>query len=237
MKNKVIFVVDGEFMRDRIFKMKAFFFNGPGIREHCLRHLGPEEELAKILFYDATPFMEKGEHPISGTIDFSATDLVKRKHDFLRSLRETPTLAIRLGRTAWQQGEWQLQSRKLLALIRGDIRLDDINAEDITAKIRQKGVDMRLGIDIATIAYKKQAHRLVLITDDADFVPAVKLARREGITVTLDPLWAKVADDLREHVDYVSNRLPLTDRLPEGVIMSRDPKEFDPEAPPSNHHR
>ena len=141
MKNQVIFIVDGEFMRDRIFKMKAFFFNGQGIREHCLRHLTPDEELSKILFYDAYPFMDKGEHPISGPIDFSSTDLVKRKHDFLRSLRETPKIAIRLGRTAWQQGEWQLHSKKMLALVRREINMDNVTADDITAKIRQKGVE------------------------------------------------------------------------------------------------
>ena len=37
------------------------------------------------------------------------------------------------------------------------------------------------------MAYKKQADQLVLVAADADFVPAAKLARREGIDFILDP--------------------------------------------------
>lgn len=42
---------------------------------------------------------------------------------------------------------------------------------------KQKGIDMKIGIDIATLTLKK----LVLI----DFVPATKLARIEGIILPL----------------------------------------------------
>lgn len=48
---------------------------------------------------------------------------------------------------------------------------------------------MRIGIDIASITLKKQAGTIKLVAGDADFVPAAKLARREGVRVMLDPLW------------------------------------------------
>ena len=67
--------------------------------------------------------------------------------------------------------------------------------------LRQKGVDMRIGLDIASVTLKKLAHTIVLIAGDADFVPAAKLARREGVQFILDPLWQKVSDDLFEHID------------------------------------
>lgn len=67
--------------------------------------------------------------------------------------------------------------------------------------LRQKGVDMRIGLDIASVTLKQQAHTIVLISGDADFVPAAKLARREGVQFILDPLWQKVSDDLNEHID------------------------------------
>ncbi len=50
---------------------------------------------------------------------------------------------------------------------------------------------------------KRQADTLVLVTGDSDFVPAAKIARREGAEVILDPLGQKVDDDLEEHVDGV----------------------------------
>ncbi len=58
-----------------------------------------------------------------------------------------------------------------------------------------------MGIDIASIVYKRLADRIVLITGDADFVPAAKLARREGLDVILDPLWATISPSLNEHID------------------------------------
>ena len=39
------------------------------------------------------------------------------------------------------------------------------------------------------------------VAGDADFVPAAKLARREGVQFVLDPLWRSVSPDLLEHID------------------------------------
>lgn len=60
---------------------------------------------------------------------------------------------------------------------------------------------MRVGLDIASITLKRQANVIVLVAGDADFVPAAKLARREGVRFVLDPLWRNVSDDLLEHID------------------------------------
>lgn len=74
---------------------------------------------------------------------------------------------------------------------------------DLKLGLRQKGVDMRIGIDITTLTLKKQVDTIILITGDSDFVPAAKVARREGVEFILDPLWQSVNDDLHEHVDGV----------------------------------
>ncbi len=67
--------------------------------------------------------------------------------------------------------------------------------------VNQKGVDMRIGLDIASMAYKKQVDQIVLISGDSDFVPAAKLAGREGIDFILDPLGAGIKNILMEHID------------------------------------
>ena len=43
---------------------------------------------------------------------------------------------------------------------------------------------------------------------DADFVPAAKLARREGVQFILDPLWQNVSPDLFEHIDGLRSGFP-----------------------------
>lgn len=69
---------------------------------------------------------------------------------------------------------------------------------------------MKIGIDIASLAYKKQVDQIILISGDSDFVPAAKLARREGIDFVLDPLWASIKPNLHEHIDGLrSNRKKL----------------------------
>ena len=60
---------------------------------------------------------------------------------------------------------------------------------------------MKIGVDIASLAYKKQVEQIILIAGDSDFVPAAKLARREGIDFVLDPLDAPIKEELFEHID------------------------------------
>ncbi|MBF0111054.1 MAG: NYN domain-containing protein [Magnetococcales bacterium] len=77
----------------------------------------------------------------------------------------------------------------------------DFGEDDVSLILRQKGVDMRIGLDIASMTLKKQADTIILVTGDSDFVPAAKLARREGVEFILDPMWQNVNDDLFEHID------------------------------------
>ena len=89
----------------------------------------------------------------------------------------------------------------LKTLLNGQIGAADLVDTDFAPALRQKGVDMRIGLDIASIALKRQAEMIVLVAGDADFVPAAKLARREGVQFVLDPLWRSVSPDLLEHID------------------------------------
>ena len=60
---------------------------------------------------------------------------------------------------------------------------------------------MKIGLDILTLALKQQVEQIVLIAGDSDFVPAAKMARREGIDFVLDPLGNKIKDNLSLHID------------------------------------
>lgn len=60
---------------------------------------------------------------------------------------------------------------------------------------------MKIGVDIASLAFKGLVDQIVLFAGDSDFVPASKLARREGIDFVLDPMQAHINPDLFEHID------------------------------------
>ena len=79
----------------------------------------------------------------------------------------------------------------------------EITAADLRPDIQQKGVDMRIGLDIASLTLKKQVGVLVLVTGDSDFIPAMKFARREGAQLFLVTLGHSGQDGLYEHADLV----------------------------------
>ena len=85
--------------------------------------------------------------------------------------------------------------------MRGNLAVQQLADSDFAPTLRQKGVDMRIGLDIASITLKRQAQVIILVSGDADFVPAAKLARREGVQFVLDPLWHVISPDLFEHID------------------------------------
>ncbi len=92
--------------------------------------------------------------------------------------------------------------------MKGEISFDEITENDVFYEMRQKGIDMKIGVDIASLALKKQVNQIVLISGDEDFVPASKLARREGIDFILDPLWNPVDSSLFEHIDGLNSTSP-----------------------------
>lgn len=88
-------------------------------------------------------------------------------------------------------------------------RWSALSNDDVSLDLRQKGVDMRIGLDIAALALKRFVNTIVLVTGDSDFVPAAKLARREGLQFILDPLWQpRNLDALHEHIDGLQSGLP-----------------------------
>jgi len=117
-------------------------------------------------------------------------------------------VALRLGEVPASHVHWQLKPGVIKELAKGLRKWEALGDDDFQLNLRQKGVDMRLGLDIASLAYKRQVNQIVLISGDADFVPAAKLARREGIDFILDPMWATIRPDLSEHIDGLRTVCP-----------------------------
>ena len=206
---KVVFMIDGWFMRKRIYSLKAFSYNAAEIRDYCRKHLRDNDTLYRIFYYDTPPLQVKAHNPITKEfIDFSKTSVAKAQNGLLKSIKKTPNFALRLGRTNWRNKNWVLDYSKLKGLLSKKISIDDLTRLDIHPRIEQKAVDMKIGIDIALIATKKLADLLIIITADSDFVPALKLARREGMMVGLDPLRSPISPYLSEHVDFIDSKIP-----------------------------
>lgn len=144
--------------------------------------------------------------PCGTPIDFGKSSAAQHMKKRLDSIRETPYMALRLGKVTWQN-DWILSNDVITDLMNGKRDITSLCDHDFQPNIQQKIVDMKIGLDISTITYKKFASRIVLIAGDSDFVPAAKLARMEGIHVTIDPMGKRLTPDLIEHVDFVHTEL------------------------------
>lgn len=163
--------------------------------------------LYRILCYDCAPFDKGSTNPISDKfIDFRRTPAAVRNKEIHRLLLEKRSVAIRRGILAARG--WIFTEEAFKAIARGHKTREQLTPDDVIFDLRQKQVDMKLGLDVASLAYKRQVDRIVLIAGDSDFVPAAKLARREGIDFVLDPLWNPIDPDLKEHIDGLKSFWP-----------------------------
>ena len=158
--------------------------------------------LYRIFYYDCPPSDERIYHPLTQTsVDFSKELIYDWTLDFFDELKRKRKVALRLGKLSKGNSEFVVSSRTLRKLCGKRISVDDLSAEDFSPSFKQKGVDMRIGVDITSLSYEHIVDQIVLIAGDSDFVPAAKLARRKGIDFILDPLNQQVNDDLFEHID------------------------------------
>lgn len=159
------------------------------------------DHLYRIFFYDCEPVQKKMHNPISRkSVDFSKSDEAVFRLALHKELIKKRKVALRLGKLS-SDVDWIFKPSIAQDLLKGRKALADVTDADVILSVRQKGVDMRIALDISSITLKKQANRIVLISGDSDFVPAAKFARREGIDFILDPMWQRIPDDLNEHID------------------------------------
>ena len=210
-------LIDGAYFINRVRHFEPHnYFNAQRIADLAIRcamlHLSDKKranektvrkELYRIFFYDCPPIAKKMHNPITKkAIDFSKSDEAIFRLELHQKLLKKRKLALRLGDLA-KTAEWVIKPDIEQSILKGkrDLKLTPLKENEVIINTRQKGVDMRTGIDITTLSLKKQVTQIVLIAGDSDFVPAAKLARREGVDFILDPIHKNIPDKLNEHID------------------------------------
>ena len=206
--DKVAILVDGSYYKKCY---NAQYKSNPkpdSIITHCNKLLSRPEfnnkELLRIFYYDCLPYDGKEVNHMTGhEVDYSQTEPFKQSMAFFNDLMTRDNIAFRKGHL--QLNGWKIENTKLKGLIRKDQK---IGIRDIKEDFKQKGVDMKIGLDIAWLATKKIVDCIILITGDTDFVPAMKFARREGVRVILNALMTHPSPSLREHADLTMELSP-----------------------------
>ncbi len=205
---KTAILVDGAFYRRRSYTAFGDVTaeeRAKELEKYCRYHLNWKDEsneLYRIFYYDCPPLSMQVYHPLlKKNIFLGKTEQYEWMNSFIDELKKKRKIALRMGEISRASVRYSLKERVLNDLMKGTINVEDLKETDFLFFANQKGVDMRIGLDIASLAYKKQVDQIVLISGDSDFVPAAKLARREGIDFILDPLFTHINPSLGEHID------------------------------------
>lgn len=213
---KTAILIDAEWFRIGLQKVLGNQLGHAGVTadvmyRNALIALNPvEEELYRLFYYDCPPYQGKEDNPISKMeVDFSSLAKFHSRSRFLNEMSGKDFVAMRLGMI--RPGGWTLTDRWVKKTLNSNLPMQSPQAQDVYFNMEQKGVDMRLGIDVATLALKQQVERIIVISGDTDMIPAIKLARREGVQVALVALQggAGVNKHLVEDSDLVRTIRPI----------------------------
>ena len=117
--------------------------------------VGEGNELLRAYYYHCPPY--RGSPPSE-----DEHERYRKRQGFFTALGHIPRFEVRLGRLAF----------------RG---LDE-NGNQI---FQQKRVDIMLGVDMVLLALKQRVSKVVLLSGDSDFTPAVEAVKAEGVLTTV----------------------------------------------------
>ncbi len=197
---RIAFIVDGGYFCKRYKVRYKKYPNANDVEKYItsiFKYIKKENsiqnlEIYRVFYYDCPPIevdflISKLENKQISTEDMERfSDYYKEQHNNMRNFHNN------------------LKRKNYFALRMGILQFKGINEKYKKPILNQKGVDMRIGLDIADITSKKLCSKIVLISGDTDMIPAMKKARKEGIHVYLDIMNdAKYTLDLVTHSDVI----------------------------------
>jgi uncharacterized LabA/DUF88 family protein len=190
---KIIILIDGGFLR--VKSQLAGKTYTPGFIERFAHKCKlADEDIFRILYYDCAPSTQTVTLPVSGNpYTFQGSD------HWMHELAGKDLFAVRRGVLkfrGYKPKNTPVAPKR--ALTDADFKPD----------FEQKGVDMRIGLDIAAYSANRAVDRIVLVSNDTDCVPAMKYGRKAGLQiVTVQLPGSTSAKELVAHSDF---RRPVT---------------------------
>jgi uncharacterized LabA/DUF88 family protein len=214
---------DARVMGDLVWRLSA---------AHLFERNQPKRHLFRIFFYDSPVTDQKVLLPISKqSVDLAKTKEGQFRLAFHRQLQRKRKLCLRLGESVEMSG-WALREDSLPDLLARRISVDELLDEDFMPLNTPRGIELRMGVDLASLAYKRQVQQVVLMTGDGHFSAASELLRFEGIDVVLDPMWQNIPEDIFAFIDGLRSTCPPADRAAEFLSrVGSDNADADEDVP------
>jgi uncharacterized LabA/DUF88 family protein len=166
---------------------------------------------------------------------------------FLHAIGELDLVQTRLGFLSEITPDWQNDVRSGLDACGVKIERFEEHCP-LGPRLRQKGVDITLAIDLVRLADRGAIGHALLLIGDSDFAPAIEVARDAGVLITiLTPERFGISGKLREHADRTVEipardiaallrprpaRNPVIQTMPAADITSPEQETVPPAARP-----
>ncbi len=203
MPAKFAILLDGGFVVARFRERLGRHPTSADVVQKC-RALANEPVLERLTllrtyWYDAPPTRDRVRNPVNNAaFDLGTTTRYSESKALQAELELSPDFALRLGELMFRG--WRVRARAIHSLKREGRAIEP---GDLIPNLEQKGVDLRIGLDIARLSLRALVDTIVVVSGDSDLIPAFKFARREGLRVVLDHLGAPVRRELKAHADLV----------------------------------
>ena len=193
-------LIDGAFLRKKFHAAFKKDITAENIRLFSLDLLKKfnlqQNDLHRMYYYDCEPCTAKTSTPVTNrAFLFEKTPQYANGMKLLSDIKKLDFFAVREG--TLQFSGWKLR--------KSAYNKQPLTDDDFEPELRQKGVDIKIGLDLAWISYNHIAERVIFVTGDSDFVPAIKTARRNGIFVYLVTLNHMVRGELPDNCDVCNN--------------------------------
>ena len=187
MSKKTAVLIDAGHLRVAL-KKASQPYTAAYIEKICLQCAPADEEIVRILYYDCEPFMGDLTLPVSRQkLPYGQTS------SMLHDLALKDLFAVRRGVLKFRG----------LAVKKNQQPSNPLQDSDFSPTFEQKGVDMRIGLDMALFSANRSVDLIALMTNDTDCIPAMKYARRAGLQVALIRLpGSRQAPELFAHSDF-----------------------------------
>jgi uncharacterized LabA/DUF88 family protein len=194
---ETVVMIDGAFIRKKFRSAMKTDISAADIQQiiaRIFRLVDISNHNYRVYFYDCKPCSEKTSLPISHTTyDFETKPQYAKGMALIKDIKMLPFFAVREGILSFNG--WTLKNTCY--------GMNPLTDDCFAPNLKQKGVDIKIGLDVAWASFNHIAKNIIMITGDSDFVPVIKTARRNGVFVYLFTLRHNVKKDLLENVDVV----------------------------------
>jgi len=152
--------------------------------------------LKKVIYYNSMPDIKEGK-----LLYYSHLKFIDRLKKLPKFEIKTRKLQVHSTKELLKEKQKLIDSMDLCSACKPIVEETILDAIG-NVKKKEKGVDVQLATDVVENAIDKNAENLILFSGDADFIPAMELAKKKGARVISSSVPKGYSWELRNKFEF-----------------------------------